>query len=450
MKRAMLLALCHVCVLGESASAQSLNIDFGAEAGSPPPSYAGAGLPGVWNVIHQPWKFPPQEVFGPFSLVDLQGNPTSATFTGANTLGTFLNDPGAPTGDDAKLMQDGLIGLSPDIAQNFTISGLANGTYRFITYSWYWPADSYAMVVYVQGSPLAQPVNGPWPGQHRLPVTHMMHVLNVTDGTISFDVAGAGPGAFFNGNNFFQGLQLWKIDAPGKCIADIAPEGGSGNVDVDDLLLVINSWGPCAGCAADIVNSGMVDVDDLLAVINQWGECAGAAGCGDVESGDCYVAHAQAGCSEPECCEAICAFDPFCCAQQWDQLCADFANIADACAGGSHANCGNELAGDCFAASFPVVPGCSDSGCCAIVCEQDPYCCTFGWDSVCVEFAELFCGKEPAACGHPRAGDCFTPHFTPFCVDEGCCSAVCDMDAFCCEVEWDALCVSLAEDVCEP
>ena len=30
-----------------------------------------------------------------------------------------------------------------------------------------------------------------------------------------------------------------------SCPADIAPPGGNGVIDVDDLLLVINSWGPC-------------------------------------------------------------------------------------------------------------------------------------------------------------------------------------------------------------
>jgi hypothetical protein len=57
------------------------------------------------------------------------------------------------------------------------------------------------------------------------------------------------------------------------CEADIAPQGGNGSVDVDDLLAVINSWGKCADCAADINGNQVVDVDDLLAVINAWGGC---------------------------------------------------------------------------------------------------------------------------------------------------------------------------------
>jgi hypothetical protein len=42
-------------------------------------------------------------------------------------------------------------------------------------------------------------------------------------------------------------------------------------VDVDDLLAVINAWGPCVQCPADVTGDGVVDVNDLLAVINNWG-----------------------------------------------------------------------------------------------------------------------------------------------------------------------------------
>ena len=50
---------------------------------------------------------------------------------------------------------------------------------------------------------------------------------------------------------------------------------GDGTVDVNDLLAVIASWGPCkAPCPADIApfpeGDGVVDVNDLLAVIVHW------------------------------------------------------------------------------------------------------------------------------------------------------------------------------------
>ena len=64
------------------------------------------------------------------------------------------------------------------------------------------------------------------------------------------------------------------------CPADIAPTVCRDNhVDVDDLLVIINSWGQCSNtenCPADIAPDGgddSVNVDDLLMVINNWGSC---------------------------------------------------------------------------------------------------------------------------------------------------------------------------------
>jgi hypothetical protein len=72
---------------------------------------------------------------------------------------------------------------------------------------------------------------------------------------------------------------LWRTwvqsfhPGPSPCAADLSPPGGNGTVNVDDLLAVINAWGPCTGCAADVNLDGDVDVDDLLAVIGAWGSC---------------------------------------------------------------------------------------------------------------------------------------------------------------------------------
>ncbi|HRQ76135.1 MAG TPA: S8 family serine peptidase [Phycisphaerales bacterium] len=54
------------------------------------------------------------------------------------------------------------------------------------------------------------------------------------------------------------------------CPADL---NNSGSVDVQDLLLLLGAWGPCAGCPADLNNSGSVDVQDLLLLLGAWGPC---------------------------------------------------------------------------------------------------------------------------------------------------------------------------------
>jgi hypothetical protein len=63
----------------------------------------------------------------------------------------------------------------------------------------------------------------------------------------------------------------WTLTLEGPCIADIAPPAGNGQVNVDDLLVVINTWG--SDGAGDVTGNGVVNVDDLLAVVNSWGSC---------------------------------------------------------------------------------------------------------------------------------------------------------------------------------
>jgi subtilisin-like proprotein convertase family protein len=63
-------------------------------------------------------------------------------------------------------------------------------------------------------------------------------------------------------------VQIWGVQP--ICPTDI---DGSGSINIDDLLLVINNWGQGAGSPADVDGSGIVDIDDLLEVINSWGDC---------------------------------------------------------------------------------------------------------------------------------------------------------------------------------
>jgi len=89
------------------------------------------------------------------------------------------------------------------------------------------------------------------------------------------DFTFTGPGGL-QGEFVLRGNQL-QFATPSACPADVAPPGGDGAVDVNDLLAVITTWGPCPippdACDADIDFSGAVDVNDLLAVISTWGAC---------------------------------------------------------------------------------------------------------------------------------------------------------------------------------
>lgn len=58
------------------------------------------------------------------------------------------------------------------------------------------------------------------------------------------------------------------------------------------------------------------------------------------------------------------------------------------------------------------------------------------------------CGTIPTACLDPAAGSCCEPHPNPGCGEPICCSTVCAIDFFCCEVQWDLGCVALAFSQC--
>jgi hypothetical protein len=57
------------------------------------------------------------------------------------------------------------------------------------------------------------------------------------------------------------------------------------------------------------------------------------------------------------------------------------------------------------------------------------------------------CGP-PTGCPPGSSGDCFAPNGTPGCEDEGCCTNVCAMDPFCCDVMWGPQCADLAVVSC--
>ena len=174
-------------------------------------------------------------------------------------------------------------------------------------------------------------------------------------------------------------------------------------------------------------------------------------GCGIQTAGSCFYPHATPGCSDSECCQAVCEIDPICCATAWDGICA---NQAIGIPGKTTGLCNVPQCGD-FAAGDPCEPNFSPASnnkrCCNAVCAIDPVCCDSTWDLECVRLARTVptcpCGAD-WDCGDPCAGDCCIPNFTPKCNDEDCCDSVCAQDSFCCDNEWDLTCASMANLIC--
>ncbi len=198
------------------------------------------------------------------------------------------------------------------------------------------------------------------------------------------------------------------------------------------------------GCA-DASCCDAVCAADPFCCSTQWdGTCVSEAsslcnGCGDPAAGACCVAHAAPFCSDANCCELVCAVDPFCCSNSWDALCAAETIAFPSCGCDPCAVSGET----CFAVH--ATPGCDDATCCSQVCTADPSCCETGWDIACKDAANTLC----AGCGSPLVGSCFCAHANPGCDDATCCRVVCEADPFCCEAEWDAICAAEGNTLCD-
>lgn len=98
-----------------------------------------------------------------------------------------------------------------------------------------------------------------------------INMLNGTHNVAPMDINGDGWLDLVIGR--CSGTQVWmNVPPTPPCPADIA--GNDGVVNVADLMLVINSWGPAThGTPADLNNDGVVNVVDMLAVVNAWGQC---------------------------------------------------------------------------------------------------------------------------------------------------------------------------------
>jgi Dockerin type I domain len=63
-------------------------------------------------------------------------------------------------------------------------------------------------------------------------------------------------------------INHWTPLSPGDANAD-------GIVNIEDLLIVVNAWGPYTGTGGvgtpDLNADGVVDISDMLLVINNWG-----------------------------------------------------------------------------------------------------------------------------------------------------------------------------------
>ncbi len=118
-----------------------------------------------------------------------------------------------------------------------------------------------------------------------------------------------------------------------------------------------------------------------------------------------------------------------------------FGDCSDSC---SHSPC---------EAGGPLDPACAFSA--GIVCEKDADCCTQLWTADCVQkvqtvFRSLNCPASQGNCSHtlcdqgaPLMMGCDVPP-----LPSSCTSAICSVDAHCCQQAWDDACIAQVGSVC--
>jgi hypothetical protein len=199
------------------------------------------------------------------------GNPANYERPGDHVLwnvhGVNWIDEGLPGESNLLLFNNGNDDEMSDLIE-FTPPLSADGTYEI-----------------VDGQPFG-PIPGDYAFFYESPDFHGDHLCGVyrlpngntvaTNGPAGeireIDASGMIVWQYFTPNSLMRAVKypMDILNPPSTCSGDA---DGDGVVGVDDILLVISAWGPCADCDADVNEDGEVGVNDILTVIGNWGPC---------------------------------------------------------------------------------------------------------------------------------------------------------------------------------
>ncbi len=213
-----IVGMCGMSMLSAAALGQSINIRFGASAGTPTATYAAAGgatMAGTWNSI------PTVPVNALQSLVSVTGAPIAAQFyqNGSSNILAF-NNP-LTSGDDKRLMDSMYLSTNSPTDGCFWVQGLLLGPYEVTIYAM--TPNNAALITRTRvdnATPGPVMVGGAWPGQHQSGATFSRFNVTTTDGTIAFHDGLAGA----NIQSGMNGVQLRFL---GPCAPTITAQPSS-------------------------------------------------------------------------------------------------------------------------------------------------------------------------------------------------------------------------------
>lgn len=201
------------------------------------------------------------------------------------------------------------------------------------------------------------------------------------------------------------------------------------------------------GCGDPCVD--MVCAQDTYCCDTAWdGQCVGAVKnvcgtdcCGDgmCSGEDCNSCPQDCGACPPppECAHSVCVVGALLDPTKCFDPCVDETCMADAacCMGSPPA-----WNGDC---TILAQMTCGPDPCVSAVCMQDPSCCDTDWTQACVDLAAATC-MVSCTCAHPVCAE--GPKLDPAC--DPCAAGICAADPYCCDNNWDNLCVGEVASIC--
>ncbi|NUP11130.1 MAG: hypothetical protein HOW73_34225 [Polyangiaceae bacterium] len=122
-------------------------------------------------------------------------------------------------------------------------------------------------------------------------------------------------------------------------------------------------------------------------------------------------------------------------------VCVPCPGLINDCAPGSSGGGGGSCDHPPEEAGTALDPSCDT--CAEEVCAFDNYCCDTEWDDVCVDEAASACGAgtchDECSEGAAMGAECGE-----------CAASICELDPYCCDTAWDATCVAEVSDNCNP
>ncbi len=181
-----------------------------------------------------------------------------------------------------------------------------------------------------------------------------------------------------------------------ECCEDVWSQACADSVEMLGCGVCQLEPGPCCeagdgpGCEDPDIAMCVCDVAPGCCE-NEWNEvCAdlvGFLGCGSCNEGDCCEANGTPGCGDPEIEGCVCDVAPGCCQNEWSDACAVLVEQLEC------GMCGGMMfEGDCCEANG--TPGCDDAELTECVCALDPFCCENEWDDLCAGAAVDQCGAQ--------------------------------------------------------